>query len=279
MTMSLAPIATDLPCVSCGYNLRGLDPSGRCPECATPIADSMRGDLLRFSNPEWLRKVRWGSRILYWEGIVLVAGTVLTMMVFPMPYPSYVPLLCASAVAYWAVYAVATLLLTATEPRLSLIATRGALWYLARGASMMGLMAALLCVVGDQFASEYIGLVGIVLLCISFGVAFWAQFAYVRELSLRIPSVSVASYAAVLKWGLGLSFSLFGILALVATIAPPTAPPKPRWYIALDVLAITVQTTMVFGYLSGCALMGEFHKAVRMLDAAQHFETEQHDRD
>jgi hypothetical protein len=28
----------DLICVSCGYNLRGLSPSGRCPECGSLIA-------------------------------------------------------------------------------------------------------------------------------------------------------------------------------------------------------------------------------------------------
>ena len=28
-------------CLNCGYDLSGLDPSGRCPECAHPIAQSL----------------------------------------------------------------------------------------------------------------------------------------------------------------------------------------------------------------------------------------------
>ncbi len=36
----------DAPCVHCGYDLRGLPANGRCPECGTAIARSIRGDLL-----------------------------------------------------------------------------------------------------------------------------------------------------------------------------------------------------------------------------------------
>jgi len=31
----------DLPCVACEYNLRGLSPEGRCPECGNLIIDSI----------------------------------------------------------------------------------------------------------------------------------------------------------------------------------------------------------------------------------------------
>jgi predicted RNA-binding Zn-ribbon protein involved in translation (DUF1610 family) len=39
-------IATDLVCVRCGYNLRGLTPRHRCPECGLPILRSLL-DVLR----------------------------------------------------------------------------------------------------------------------------------------------------------------------------------------------------------------------------------------
>lgn len=35
-------LAWDVPCVTCGYNLRGLTPEGACPECASPVAGSIR---------------------------------------------------------------------------------------------------------------------------------------------------------------------------------------------------------------------------------------------
>lgn len=34
-------IETDLPCVHCNYNLRGLHLSGQCPECSHPIWDAL----------------------------------------------------------------------------------------------------------------------------------------------------------------------------------------------------------------------------------------------
>ncbi|TVQ61360.1 MAG: hypothetical protein EA378_09095 [Phycisphaerales bacterium] len=38
------PVAGDLPCVSCGYNLTGLNYGDRCPECGTPIRRRNRVD-------------------------------------------------------------------------------------------------------------------------------------------------------------------------------------------------------------------------------------------
>lgn len=32
----------DIQCIRCGYGLQGLAPAGRCPECATRVADSIR---------------------------------------------------------------------------------------------------------------------------------------------------------------------------------------------------------------------------------------------
>ncbi len=36
----------DHACARCGYNLRGLTRGGLCPECAAPVGDSLRGNLL-----------------------------------------------------------------------------------------------------------------------------------------------------------------------------------------------------------------------------------------
>jgi hypothetical protein len=34
-------IDQDRPCGQCGYNLRGLRPEGRCPECGTDVATTL----------------------------------------------------------------------------------------------------------------------------------------------------------------------------------------------------------------------------------------------
>lgn len=59
-------VGADRACIRCSYNLRGLPTDGRCPECGTPVADSLRGDYLAFAAPEHLASIRAGL------GLVLV---------------------------------------------------------------------------------------------------------------------------------------------------------------------------------------------------------------
>jgi hypothetical protein len=51
------PEMTDLLCEACGYVLKGLPDSGRCPECGTPIADSIGNHR---QPPAWESAERWG---------------------------------------------------------------------------------------------------------------------------------------------------------------------------------------------------------------------------
>ncbi|MGD1917022.1 MAG: hypothetical protein ACFCBV_12665 [Phycisphaerales bacterium] len=61
-------ISTQVPpgvrCISCGYDLAGLASSGRCPECGTAIAESVRGDGLAFADAGYLRTLGRGLRVI-----------------------------------------------------------------------------------------------------------------------------------------------------------------------------------------------------------------------
>jgi hypothetical protein len=48
------------PCNACGYDLHGLPLDGTCPECGRLVADSLRGDALRFASPDYLATIRKG---------------------------------------------------------------------------------------------------------------------------------------------------------------------------------------------------------------------------
>ena len=55
-------IDSDLPCLACHYNLRGIAPQGKCPECGHPIERTLRDGDLSHAAPVWLRQVAGGAR-------------------------------------------------------------------------------------------------------------------------------------------------------------------------------------------------------------------------
>lgn len=65
-------VADARPCLVCHYNLQGLPASGVCPECGTPVADSLRGNLLRYSPLPFLRTLRAGISLAFWSVVALV---------------------------------------------------------------------------------------------------------------------------------------------------------------------------------------------------------------
>ncbi len=53
-------MAEDLPCIGCGYNLRGLMPTGGCPECGRAVAHSTRVAKMGRCDPAYLRRISGG---------------------------------------------------------------------------------------------------------------------------------------------------------------------------------------------------------------------------
>ncbi|MCH8824876.1 MAG: hypothetical protein IH984_15375 [Planctomycetes bacterium] len=51
-------------CITCGYDLRGLEIDSSCPECGTSIELSMRGNRLSLSDPAWVAKLARGQSLL-----------------------------------------------------------------------------------------------------------------------------------------------------------------------------------------------------------------------
>jgi hypothetical protein len=97
MTDQDGSIAIDVPCVSCGYNLRGLTRDGNCPECSTPIESSVHGDLLRMSDPAWVERLHRGATWMFFGPMVGFGGAMITVELLAGPIVDLVPALGPSA--------------------------------------------------------------------------------------------------------------------------------------------------------------------------------------
>jgi hypothetical protein len=73
-------VTEDRACIQCGYSLRGLAVSGVCPECATPAARSLLGDLLMHSSRQFVARLALGARLVWWS-LALTLIIPLAMMV------------------------------------------------------------------------------------------------------------------------------------------------------------------------------------------------------
>jgi serine/threonine protein kinase len=77
------PLQADVACAQCGYNLRGLAGSGKCPECGRAIRDSLFRDRLIFADEQWLRVVTAGVTTIAWG---VAAVTVLYLFLGPFMF-------------------------------------------------------------------------------------------------------------------------------------------------------------------------------------------------
>ncbi|HLL87680.1 MAG TPA: hypothetical protein VK324_00090 [Tepidisphaeraceae bacterium] len=97
--VSSAPVSSDVPCGTCGYNLRGLTMAGRCPECGTEVGPSV----VAFRSGGLTERQRRDARAA--AGMAL--GAVVLCLVagpgaigaVPLPVWPIVPMLAAWALA------------------------------------------------------------------------------------------------------------------------------------------------------------------------------------
>lgn len=60
-------------CIQCGYALQGLPTAGKCPECGTAVADSLRGFLLQYAGRQYLETIT--------KGLSFVLNGILAMVI------------------------------------------------------------------------------------------------------------------------------------------------------------------------------------------------------
>lgn len=74
--MQSGQVVTDLPCQSCGYNLRGLQLEQACPECGLSVVNSRLGNVTLMGDRKWSGRVA--------RGITLVLAIMPAMVLLPI---------------------------------------------------------------------------------------------------------------------------------------------------------------------------------------------------
>ena len=211
-------IGVDLTCLKCGYNLHGLAPKGTCPECGTPIKLSVRGNLLRFAEPDWVEMLAVGMNWIVtsiWAGIALAVIAIAARVLAGATLQGGLELLglipgVIGVVGYWKV----------TTPELGRsgdenVMSARSLARLGDVGSFVFTTAQKVMALGSLPAAtilEFFG--GIVSL-----VGFFATFLYARSLALRIPNESLANQTRTVMWGYCLTVAASILLLLLVLVA------------------------------------------------------------
>ena len=111
-------VAADVACDRCGYNLRSLEESGRCPECGLDLAVSMASERLRRARggaPDlvWARQVREGTWLAVAAFVLVLFSALAPEAWHRLPYRNaplsetpgriiFLSLACAAWVLAWA---------------------------------------------------------------------------------------------------------------------------------------------------------------------------------
>jgi hypothetical protein len=214
-------ICEDINCRACGYDLRGLKPDGRCPECGAAVGRSIHGDLLRFSDPEWVRGLADGAwwmilTIFLSLGLGITGGIIDGLMRITILAPlSGIVAALVGLVGYWKI--------TAPDPG-------------AGAGPTVNIQSAtrILAVLGcggsgtDFFLQNSAGALA--------GPVFWTSIAFLVALTLaglvgsilmfilmsriarRIPNDRLAERTGIVMWGLVFGSLLIGVVAVAAVV-------------------------------------------------------------
>jgi len=214
---------TDLPCLNCGYNLRGLTEDGRCPECGTPVERSLHGNLLIYSAADYLRTMHLGLVVIIASVIASVAVSIvfiaLTILFGAFAASQNAPASAATAVTMTEVAAtlfasaiglvtlVGWWMFSAPDPAIIGQETGSRARVIVRTTVAISAAATILQAVFETASAStvnpavHVAVVGTTAASLIAGIVkFFAAMLYIRWLAPRLPSRAIDKKARQYMW-------------------------------------------------------------------------------
>ncbi len=204
-------------CIRCGYELRGLDHEGACPECGLGIAVTLAaGTHLQMGRPEWLGRVRSGV----WLLVILIPAVIGGMALEGILLDEYRrPDLCwIGPFVLAALHIAAVLLMTSREHRFEKQMKGNSLRVALRASSLGSLVIAgcISMAIYNDGKDPWPWVAG-------FSFLLWVptyamSCLYLRTLARRIGNASLAEHCIIVAVGVSISIVLPMILSLIQPI-------------------------------------------------------------
>jgi hypothetical protein len=214
-------VVYDTPCRGCAYNLVGLDLTGACPECGAPIVWATLGNQLRFSDPDWLRRIRRGAATIV-GGILASAATVFCTVgaVFNNIHMG-LPTPLIAMLAGWATWILGSAWLTSPDPSPAGEEINRSARRAARAMLVPAAFGALWPFAGffvlPQAAMYVVGCFGPICTLLTFAVPF-LQARYLERLLLRIPDYALSERARGFNKNLGIATGGLAVIGIFITL-------------------------------------------------------------
>jgi hypothetical protein len=240
------------------YSLRALPMDGRCPECGTPVVESVTDGILARCAPAEIRRTAGAMRFVLWATLGFVAAAAFGNLARLTPVAS-VDALVRHARIQMSIELLAGLVLAAAH------------WQLGRPipgcgnhvsgvrreyrASVAGVVIVQLAVIAMRVASPFPlagpGRTALQLATwvgnVAFALAVVTFLAYARELASRVPNERLVKSARQLFWLCVTALTSFQSLALRAILVPPQNVSRSF------IVAIVVTTLSAGIFLMGAA--------------------------
>ena len=206
---SAGRVAADLRCRSCGYNLRGISPEGRCPECQAEVGKSIRAGVLGDCDRNWVRQLAGGvswiiESILFGVFLLLAWQFVGRVLAITPRLVLSLLVIGVGLVGGW--------MITAADPDGAAAERRVS----ARRVARYTMVAWALCHGATGIPWPRVPGTWMTALPVFLGVAaFVALCTHGRELALRLPDHWLARQTRIVMWGFGSTAGLGMLLILV----------------------------------------------------------------